>query len=168
MVPFLPAELELIIDGSLGFIVKVFGCLFPEDHKLCSNCFRSVINVPASSLVTYMESYFICPGVEPSTCSGVIQHVILKFVDHLKEEGESFPIKKFWCAKGNELLCEGSGQQFMSCSKYSQALLKCRHLKLKNYQSQPTSTLQYPKHHLRELNLHSRGRDKSVKTLGSS
>ena len=83
-------ELELIIDDSLGFTGKVFGCLLPEDHELYSNCFRSVMNVSVSNLVKDMESYFICPGVEPSSCSDVIQHVIPNFVDHLKEE-ESFP-----------------------------------------------------------------------------
>ena len=39
-------ELELIIDDSLGFTIKVHGyLLLPEDHKLHSNCFKSVINV---------------------------------------------------------------------------------------------------------------------------
>ena len=57
--------LELIIDDSLGFTVKVSGCLLPDDHELYSNCFRSVMNVSVSNLVKDIESYFICPGVEP-------------------------------------------------------------------------------------------------------
>lgn len=129
---FLLPELELIIDDSLGFTGKVFGCLLPEDHELYSNCFRSVMNVSVSNLVKDMESYFICPGVEPSTCSDVIQHVIPKFVDHLKEEEEeSFPSKQYWRAKGCELLCEGSNQQCMPCSKYSHASDKAKRSKLK-------------------------------------
>lgn len=82
---FLLPELELIINDSLGFTVKVFGCLLPEDHELYSNCFRAVMNVSVSNLPKDMDCYFICPGVEPSTCSDVIQHVIPKFVDHLNE-----------------------------------------------------------------------------------
>ena len=54
-----------------------------------------------------MERYFIRPGIEPSTCSDVIQHVIPKFVDHLKEE-EPLVSKQYWRAKGCELLVEGS------------------------------------------------------------
>ena len=128
---FLLPELELIIDDSLGFTVKVFGCLLPEDHELYSSCFRSVMNVSVSNLVKDMDSYFICPGVEPSTCSDVIQHVIPKFVDHLKGEEESFPNKQYWRAKGCELLCEGSNQQCMSCFKYSHASDKAKRSKLK-------------------------------------
>ena len=97
---FLLPELELVIDDSLGFTIKVYGCLLPEDHELYSNCLRPVMNVSVSNLVKDMERYFICPGVEPSTCSDVIQHVIPKFVDHLKKEEESFPSEQYWRAKG--------------------------------------------------------------------
>ena len=77
--------------------------------RALSNCFGSVMNVSVvCNLVKDMDSYFICPGVEPSICSDVIQHVIPKFVDHLKKEEESFPSKQYRHAKGCELLCEGS------------------------------------------------------------
>ena len=81
---FLLPEFELVIDDSLGFTIKVYGCLLPEDHELYSNYLRSTMNVSVPNLVKDMERYFICPGVEPSTCSDVIQHVIPKFVDHLR------------------------------------------------------------------------------------
>lgn len=32
--PFLIPEFEIIIDDSLGFTIKVFGCFLPEDHAL--------------------------------------------------------------------------------------------------------------------------------------
>ena len=57
---FLLPEPELIINDSLGFTVKVSGCLLPEDHKLYSNYFRSMMNVSVSNLVNDMKSYFIC------------------------------------------------------------------------------------------------------------
>ena len=88
------------------------------------------MNVSVSNLVKDMERYFICPGVEPSTCSDEIQHVIPKFVDHLKEE-EPFPSKQYWRAKGCELLCEDSNQQCMPCSKFSHAVGKTNRSKLK-------------------------------------
>ena len=87
-------------------------------------------NLSVSNLVKDMERYFICPGVEHSTCSDVIQHVIPKFVDHLKEE-ESFQSKQYWRAKGCELLCEGSNQPCMFCSKCSHASDKTKRSKLK-------------------------------------
>lgn len=127
---FLLPELELIIDDSLGFTIKVYGCLLPEDHELYSNSLRSVMNITVSNLVKDMERHFICPGVEPSTCSDVIQHVIPKCVDHFKEE-DSFPSKQYWRAKGCELLCEGNNQQCMSCCKHSQAVEKTQRSKLK-------------------------------------
>ncbi|XP_022780188.1 uncharacterized protein LOC111321541 [Stylophora pistillata] len=127
---FLLPELKLIIDDSLGFTIKVYGCLLPEDHELYLNCFTSVMNVSVSNLVKDMERYFICPGVEPLTCSDVLQHVIPKFVDHLKEE-EPFPSKQYWRAKGCELLCEDSNQQCMPCSKFSHAVGKTNRSKLK-------------------------------------
>ena len=129
---FLLPEFELVIDDSLGFTIKVYGCLLPEDHELYSNYLRSTMNVSVPNLVKDMERYFICPGVEPSTCSDVMQHVIPKFVDHLREEDEiSFPSKQYWHAKGCELLCEGSNQQCMYCSKFSHAVDKTKRSKLK-------------------------------------
>lgn len=106
--------------------------------RALSNCFGSVMNVSVvCNLVKDMDSYFICPGVEPSICSDVIQHVIPKFVDHLKKEEESFPSKQYRHAKGCELLCEGSSQQCTSCSKYSHAADKAKRSKLKKL-SHPT------------------------------
>ena len=37
---FLLPELELIVDDSLGFTIKVYGCLLPEDHELYSNSLK--------------------------------------------------------------------------------------------------------------------------------
>ena len=52
-------------------------------------------------------------------------------MDHQKEDEESFPSKQYWRAKGCELLCEGSSQQCMSCSKYSHGSDKAKRSKLK-------------------------------------
>lgn len=69
---FLLFEFELIIDDSLGFIGKVFGCLLLEDYEFYLNCFRLVMNVFVFNFVKDMESYFICFGVEFLMCSDVI------------------------------------------------------------------------------------------------
>lgn len=99
------------------------------------------MNVPVvCNLVKDMDSYFICPGVEPSTCRDVIEHVIPKFVDHLKEEEESFPSKQYRRAKGCELLCEGSNHWCMSCSKYSHVSDKAKRSKQKKL-SEPTHVI---------------------------
>lgn len=33
-VPFLLPKIEIIVDDSLGFTVKVFGCYLPEDYSV--------------------------------------------------------------------------------------------------------------------------------------
>ena len=55
-------KLELIIDGSLGFTIKVYGCLLPEYHELYSNCLRSVMNVSVSNLVKNMRGILFALG----------------------------------------------------------------------------------------------------------
>ena len=44
-------ELEVVIDDSLGFTLKVYGFYLPDDHELYSQYFKSVTNTTVANLV---------------------------------------------------------------------------------------------------------------------
>ena len=48
-------ELEVVIDDSLGFTLKVYGFYLPDDHELYSQHFRSVTNTSVANLVKAIE-----------------------------------------------------------------------------------------------------------------
>lgn len=124
---FLLPELELLVDDSLGFSIKVFGWFLPEDHDIYTRNLRSVTNVTVSDLVKDIESHFVCPGVQPTAISrDVIHHVIPKVVDPLMEEQENtFPHREYWQAKGCEVLCDNQ-KQCALCGKYTQIMEKTK------------------------------------------
>ena len=62
--PFLLPELEVIVDDSLGFTVKVYGSYLVDDHPLNLRYRRSMKNVTLSNLVKELESYQLCDGVQ--------------------------------------------------------------------------------------------------------
>lgn len=62
--PFLLPELELIVDDSIGYTVKTYGCSLPEDHDLYVKYRRSMRNVTVSSLVKDIDNYKMCCGVQ--------------------------------------------------------------------------------------------------------
>ena len=62
--PFLLPELEVIVDDSLGFTVKVYGSYLVDDHPLYLRYRRSMKNVTLSNLVKELESYQLCDGVQ--------------------------------------------------------------------------------------------------------
>lgn len=51
--PFLLPELELVVDDSLGYTAKTYGCYLPEDHDLYVKYRHSMRNVTVSSLEGY-------------------------------------------------------------------------------------------------------------------
>lgn len=60
---FLLLELEIIIDESLCFIVKVFGLFFVEDYDLYLRYRRTMYNVIVFVFVKELEVYKLCGGV---------------------------------------------------------------------------------------------------------
>ena len=76
-------ELEVVIDDSLGFTLKVYGFYLPDDHELYSQYFRSVSNTSVANLVTEIESHIVCHGVNATISAHVVHHIIPKSVDHL-------------------------------------------------------------------------------------
>ena len=75
---FLLPELELIIDESLCYTVKVFGSFLVEDHHLYLRLRRSMRNVTVSALVKELEEYKLCGGV--NACEMTSKLIIMSFL----------------------------------------------------------------------------------------
>lgn len=117
--PFLLPEFELIVDDSLGFTVKTYGCYLPEDHDLYVKYRRSVRNVTVSSLVKDIDNYKLCCGVQATELtSHLYHHVIPIDVDAMFDDSEEqFSSKDYWRAKDCNLLCAKTN--CVSCADYS-------------------------------------------------
>ena len=107
---FLLPEVERMIDDSLAYTVKAFGCFLPDDHPLYVTHRRSVRNISVCEILRELECYifFFC-GVEASELtSQLFHHVIPINEDPLQacEQGEQFPNKSFWRSKDCHLMCE--------------------------------------------------------------
>ena len=103
--PFLLLEVEIMIDDSLAYTVKAFGC----DHPLYVTHRRSVRNISVCEIVRELEYYKLCCGVEArELTSQLFHHVIPINVDSLQacEQGEQFPSNGFWRSKDCRLMCE--------------------------------------------------------------
>ena len=100
--PYVLPKTEIIVDDSLSFTVKLYGCFLPEDHPTYMKYRRSMRNVTISRLVDELESYVICCGVEPndSDCSKLLHHVIPTYTDSDVSEAEQYPHEGYWRAKG--------------------------------------------------------------------
>lgn len=60
---YLFLELEIIVDSSFVFIVKVFGCYFVDDYFLYLFYWWIMWNVMMLNLVKELEVYSFCVGV---------------------------------------------------------------------------------------------------------
>lgn len=122
--PYVLPRLEIIMDDSLGFTVKVFCSYLPEDHPLYLDYRRTVRNITVSNLIRQLEGYRLCDGVSIMELNGKLYHHVIPLSHDTfgEEEEQQFPHKGFWRAKGCFLLgqqhvvcCECD--EFMSCSE---------------------------------------------------
>ena len=100
--PYLLPEVEIIVDDSLGFTVKVFGSYMVDDHPLYLKYCRTMCNVTLSNLVKDLENLKLCTGVNPiELTSKLFHHVVPVNHDCMGEEEEpqQFPHKGFWRVK---------------------------------------------------------------------
>lgn len=74
---FLLPKLEICIDNSLGFTVKMFGSFLVDDHELYLKYHRSMQNVTLSMLVKELEAYTVCDGVNPSEMTSKLYHHVV-------------------------------------------------------------------------------------------
>ena len=99
--PYVLPHLEIVMDESLGFIVKVFGSYLPEDHLLYLCYCRTVRKITVSNLLRQLEGYKLCDGVSTMELNGKLYHHVIPLShDTFGEEEQQFPHKGFWRAKG--------------------------------------------------------------------
>lgn len=110
--PYLLPEVEIIVDDSLGFTVKVFGSYLVHDHPLYLKYRRTMCNVTLSNLVKDLENLKLCTGVNPMELTSKLFHHVVP-VNHdcmgKEEEQQQFPHKGFWRVKECLLFKEADG-----------------------------------------------------------
>ena len=126
--PYMLPQLEIIVDDSLGFTVKVYGCYLVEDHPPYLQYCRSMQNVTMSNLVKELEGYKLCSGVQTLELTSKIFHHIVP-INHdtvieqeeevEEEEQQQFPHKGFWRAKGCLLIQEQEEEACSVCTTYA-------------------------------------------------
>ena len=75
--PYLLPELEVIVDDSLRFTVKVYGSYLVDDHPLYVRYRRSTKNVTLSNLLKELESYQLCDRVQTLELSSKLFHHVV-------------------------------------------------------------------------------------------
>lgn len=105
--PCILPEIEMVIDDSLDFTVKVFGCFMPDDHSVYGPYMRSMCDITIQGLIKELDCYKLCCGVEDTEiCSNLCHHVVPLAKDPLESsESQPFPQKEYWRYKNCDLLC---------------------------------------------------------------
>lgn len=75
--PYLLPELEVIVDDSLRFTVKVYGSYLVDDHPLYVRYRRSTKNVTLSNFLKELESYQLCDRVQTLELSSKLFHHVV-------------------------------------------------------------------------------------------
>ena len=118
---YLLPELEVIVDDSLGFTVKVYGSYLVDDYPLYLRYRQSIKNV--SNFVKELESYQLCDGVQRLELSSKpFQHVVRINHDSVsdeEEEQQQFPNKGFSRAKGCLLIIQEGEVACCVCTTYA-------------------------------------------------
>ena len=120
--PYLLPELEIVVDDSLGFTVKVFGSYLIEDHPLYLKYSRSVQNVTLSTMVKNLGEYTMCCGVTTTKLVSKLYHRVIPINhDSMQDNDEQqFPHKAYWRSRNCSLLFEQDGISNVChfCSEY--------------------------------------------------
>ena len=119
-------QVELVVDDSLGFTIKVYGWLLPDDHILYTKYLRSMRNITVSDLVKELaEPFVVCPGTEQRELhSNIVHHVIPMSVDPFDcsdNELENFSFKEYWRSRKCQLLVE-SDENCQCCKEQSYSM----------------------------------------------
>lgn len=121
--PYLLPELEVIVDDSLGFTVKVYGSCLVDDHPLYLRYRRSIKNVTLSNLIKELESYQLCDGVQTLEMSSKLFHHVVPInhdsISDEEEEQRQFLNKGFWRARGCLPIVQGGEVTCSVCTTYA-------------------------------------------------
>ena len=89
---FILPSLEVYVDESLKYTIRVFGWQLPIEHQIYGDYLRSMENVTISHLLAIIEEYVLCTGISlpnPEDWSHINRHVIHK-VFHLSKSGDVY------------------------------------------------------------------------------
>lgn len=75
--PFMLPHLEVVVDDSLAFTVKVYGCYLVDDHPLYLKYRRSVQKVTLSNLIKELEAFKLCRGIQECGLTGKLFHHVV-------------------------------------------------------------------------------------------
>ena len=112
-------KLTCSVASSLDFSVAVYNWFLPDDHVIYSELKRSVKHTSISTIISKLESYEICEGLNKnehtySKCedaspscspSSVIRHTIPIKPENYEEDGPPFQACIFLRSLDCELLC---------------------------------------------------------------
>ena len=119
-VPYVIPRLDIEIDDSLGFTVRVFGWFLCENHNIYKSTRRSLRNITVSNLIKEIEQLALCIGLTESAFSGdCLQHVLPMEIDSFdrNESSSPFPSKEYYRAKDCEILIKGSECNCKFCAQ---------------------------------------------------
>ena len=119
--PYLIPKLEIVVDESLAYTVKVYGAYLVEDHPVYTVNLRSMRNTTISHLVNELEKCKLCGGVTATELTAKLYHHVVPIVnDQIDSENDycQFPNEGHWRTKGCSLLIEQENNVCESCSEY--------------------------------------------------
>ena len=86
--PYLLSELEIVVDDSLGFTVKVCGSYLIEVHPLYLKYRRSVQTVTLSTLVKNLGEYTMCYSVTTTKVTSKVYHNVIPINHDLMQDND--------------------------------------------------------------------------------
>ena len=102
--PYLLPKFEILVDDSLGFTIKVYGCYLPEDHPVYLDYRRIVRNITTSRLAKELEkNYSLCCGVDALEMTSKLFYHVAR--SEGSEEEEQFPHTGYWRVKSCLIMC---------------------------------------------------------------
>ena len=117
---------EIFVDQSLGFSVRVYGWLLPDDHELYSSFNRSFFNVTLTNFIFELSKHFLCEGITtPDPCKEINfqKHVIPKKFNYLSFQQNSFQSSvhqdEYYRASDCRILISCSANPCSSCISHN-------------------------------------------------
>ena len=74
--PYSIHEVEIYVDISLEFTIRIFGWLLKDDHEIYLLNRRSVRNITLSNLILAVENYKICEGIQFTQGTSIQTHTV--------------------------------------------------------------------------------------------
>ena len=86
-------KFTVVIDDGLGFTIKIYDWLLPENHVIYTSLKRSLRNVTVSNLIKNIESFILCEGLKSREMSGSLIFHVVPILSN--QDDENSPIQPF-------------------------------------------------------------------------